>query len=54
MKKKEAEILKLTGSTIDQQTSDPTNIQEVQDQDCPDSQEPAATSGNTQEQLVFF
>ena len=31
-KQKEDEGLRLTGSTTDQQTSNPTNIQEVQDQ----------------------
>ena len=31
-KQKEAEVLRLIGSTTDQQTTEPTDIQEVQDQ----------------------
>ena len=59
-KQKEAEGLRLTGSTTDQQTTDPTDIQEVRDhidqgqgQDNPDSQEPIATSGSNIGQVVF-
>ena len=59
-KQKEAEGLRLTGSTTDQQNSDPTDIQEVQDQtdqgqgqDNPDSHEPAATSRSNIGQVVF-
>ena len=44
--------MKLTGSTTDQQTFDPATTQEVQDQDCPDSQEPAATAGSNLGQVV--
>ena len=42
----------MTGSTIDQKTFDPADIQEVQDQDCPYSQEPATTFGSNIGQFV--
>ena len=50
----------MTGSTIDKQTTDPTDIQEVQDQtdqgkgqDNPDSHEPATNYGSNIGQVVF-
>ena len=62
MKKKqeESEGLRLAGSKKDQQTTDPIDTQDEHDhtdqgqgQDSLDSQEPATTSSNTQEQVVF-
>ena len=51
----------MTGSKTDQQTNDPIDTQGAHDdtdighgQDNPDPQEPAVTSGSTQEQVVFF
>ena len=44
--------MKLTGSTTDQQTSDPADTQEVQDRDCPDPQEPAIIVGSNIGQVV--
>ena len=45
--------MKLTGSTTKQQTSNPADTQEVKDQDCPNSQESAATAGSNIGQVVF-
>ena len=44
--------MKLTRSTTDQQTSNPADTQEVQDQDCLDSQEPTAIAGSSLGQVV--
>ena len=59
-KQKESEGQRLTGSYIDQKTTDPIDTQEAQDhtnqghgQDNPDSQEPGATSGSTQGKAVL-
>ena len=62
IKKKQEEIegLRLTGSKTDQQTTDPIDTQGAHydidighGQDNPDHQDPAATYGSTQEQVVF-
>ena len=62
MKKKqeESEGLRLAGAKKDQQTTDQIDTQVAQDhtdqgqgQDNPNYQEPTATSGSTQEQVVF-
>ena len=45
--------MKLKIFTTEQQTSDPGDTQ-VQDQDNPDSQDPAATAGSTLGQVVVF
>ena len=59
-KQEETEGLRLTGSKIDQQTNGPIDTQGAHDdtdighgQDNPNPQDPTATSGSTQEQVVF-
>ena len=51
LRKQEAERLKLTGSMIEQQASDPVDIQ-VRDLGNPDSQDPEATASITLGQVV--